>query len=68
MFQPIGVVRSEKSAKALLKSVKCDLDHIYIADVTTLKKDDTIPAVLEGSKAMVSSYGLNIFFIKIPIF
>lgn len=54
LFQPIGVVRSEASAKALLKEVKCDLDHIFISDITKLDKQADIPEVLEGSKAMVS--------------
>jgi hypothetical protein len=59
LFQPIGVVRSEKSAKALLKEVMCDLDHIFIADVTTLDKQAAIPEVLQGSKAMVSYFQGN---------
>jgi len=36
----------------LLKEVKCDLDHIVIADITTLKESAT-PSGLDGAKAMV---------------
>jgi len=51
-FKPIALVRTEKSAKALLRELKCDLDHIVIADVTKL--DPTIiPPGLHGAKAMV---------------
>ena len=53
-FIPVGVVRSEKSAKALLKDVKCDLEHLVIADVTTWNNETAVPSGLEGSKALVS--------------
>lgn len=51
-FQPVGLVRTEKSARSLLKEFKCELDHIVIADVTELD-DTTTPPGLQGAKAMV---------------
>jgi hypothetical protein len=57
-YEPIGLVRTEKSAKAFLKDsqIHCELDHIVISDVTQLTpEDDTtpLPALMRGAKAMI---------------
>ena len=46
-----ALVRTEKSAKRLIKDVKCGLDHVVVCDVTGIT--DLPPRGLEGAEAMI---------------
>eukprot|EP00565_Helicotheca_tamesis_P003866 CAMPEP_0185726572 /NCGR_PEP_ID=MMETSP1171-20130828/2512_1 /TAXON_ID=374046 /ORGANISM="Helicotheca tamensis, Strain CCMP826" /LENGTH=329 /DNA_ID=CAMNT_0028394955 /DNA_START=44 /DNA_END=1033 /DNA_ORIENTATION=- len=57
-FQAVGLVRTEKSAKKLVKTTKCGLDHVVVSDVTKLLSDEdeevsSIPKGLDGAEAIV---------------
>jgi uncharacterized protein YbjT (DUF2867 family) len=74
-FYPVGIVRTEKSAKKLIKKVECNLESICICDVTTLDPNDQISG-LEDSEAMIictsavpklNKKSLMKAFLKVPI-
>lgn len=54
-FDVVGVVRTEKSAKKLMKKAKCGLGQVIVADVTTelSVEDDNCIRGLEEADAMV---------------
>jgi hypothetical protein len=54
-FQAVGLVRTEKSAKKLVKTTKCGLDHVIVSDVTELfsENGNGIPKGLDGAEAIV---------------
>lgn len=54
-FDAVGLVRTEKSAKKLMKDVKCGLDHVVVSDVTqlTVNEESGIPRGLSGAEAMI---------------
>lgn len=54
-YDPIGLVRTEKSAKRLIQDVKFSLERIWVCDVTKLDpNDDTgLPKGLSDAKAMI---------------
>jgi len=51
----VGLVRTEKSAKRVMKEVKCGLDHVIVSDVTQLSSnaENGIPRGLNGAEAMI---------------
>lgn len=54
-YDPIALVRTERSAKKLLQDIKFSLERIWVCDVTTLDpNDDTgLPKGLSEAKAMI---------------
>jgi len=71
----VGLVRTENSAKKLMKDVKCGLDQLVVCDVTEIS-DNNIPTGLEGADAMVictsavpvvSKYSMVKAMLKIPL-
>ena len=56
-YSAVGLVRSEASAKRLMKEVEnCGLDQLVIMDVTKMEdsnKENGIPHLLEGAEAMI---------------
>mmetsp|Transcript_51352 Transcript_51352/g.95048 ORF Transcript_51352/g.95048 Transcript_51352/m.95048 type:complete len:312 (-) Transcript_51352:312-1247(-) len=54
-FEAVGLVRTEKSAKKLMKEVNCGLDHVVVSDVTQLSSEEEngIPGGLNGAEAMI---------------
>uniref|UniRef100_A0A7S4NGZ4 NAD(P)-binding domain-containing protein n=2 Tax=Odontella aurita TaxID=265563 RepID=A0A7S4NGZ4_9STRA len=54
-FDAVGLVRTEKSAKRVMKEVKCGLDHVIVSDVTQLSSnaENGIPRGLNGAEAMI---------------
>lgn len=54
-YDAVGLVRTEKSAKKLMKEVKCGLDHVVVSDVTELasNEENGIPRGLDGAEAMI---------------
>jgi uncharacterized protein YbjT (DUF2867 family) len=74
-FYPVGIVRTEKSAKKLIKKAGCNLESICICDVTALDPNDKIGG-LEDSEAMIictsavpklNKKSLLKAFLKVPI-
>lgn len=72
--QTLGLVRTEKSAKKLMKDTNCGLEQLVVCDVTSI--GDDIPKALEGTEAMVictsavpkiSKISIAKAFLKIPI-
>ena len=76
-FEPLALVRSEKSAKALRKLVpETGLEQVVICDVTSSTSQAETEAALEGCEAMIictsampviSKWSLIKNFLKIPI-
>jgi hypothetical protein len=76
-FQPIALVRNEKSAKKLTKQCpKTGPNDIVICDVTSLQEDSNIPSGLDGCESMiictsavptVSKVSIVKAFLKIPL-
>jgi hypothetical protein len=54
-FEPIGLVRTEKSAKKVIKDTKCGLEGIWVCDVTELDPSgqNGTPKGLEDAEAMI---------------
>lgn len=54
-FDTVGLVRTEKSARELVKETKCGLEHIWLCDVTKLDPNGTngIPLGCAGAEAMI---------------
>ena len=54
-FDPIGLVRTEKSAKKVIKDTKCGLEKVWVCDVTKLDPSgqNGIPKGLEEAEAMI---------------
>jgi len=54
-YDPIGLVRTEKSAKRLIHDVKFCLERIWVCDVTTLDPNDAgvFPKGLSDAEAMI---------------
>lgn len=53
-FEPKGLVRSERSAKDLIKGdIHCPLEHLVISDITSPTFEDDLPSGLEGLDAMI---------------
>jgi len=54
-YAPVGLVRTERSAKKLYNDVKCALEHVCICDVTQLDPttDSGVPQGLAGAEAMI---------------
>ena len=54
-FEPIGLVRTEKSAKKVIKDTKCGLEKVWVCDVTKLDPSgqNGIPKGLEEAEAMI---------------
>jgi hypothetical protein len=53
-FDAVGCVRSESSAKGLMKDVpNCGLDQLAILDVTNMDPSSDTPKLLENAEAMV---------------
>lgn len=50
-FNPVAVVRTDRSGKKLIKDTHCGLDQVVVCDVTQLKSSD--PPKCVGAKAMV---------------
>jgi len=80
-FDVVGLVRTEQSAKKLIKDVKCGLEHIWVCDVTTIdpqcsEKNIGLPKGLSGAEAMIictsavpkiSKRSLIKAFLKVPV-
>jgi len=73
-FDPIALVRTEQSARKLMKSVNC-LERVVVCDITDLG-ENTIPEGLEGTDSMIictsavpkiSKASLIKAFLKIPV-
>lgn len=54
-FEPIGLVRTEKSAKKVIRDTKCGLEKIWVCDVTQLDPSgqNGTPKGLEDAEAMI---------------
>jgi len=54
-YDPIGLVRTERSAKRLIQDVKYCLERIWVCDVTNLDPNDNtgLPKGLSEAKAMI---------------
>jgi len=54
-YDPIGLVRTEKSAKRLIQNVKFCLERIWVCDVTKLDPNENagLPKGLSDAKAMI---------------
>jgi len=54
-YDPIGLVRTEKSAKRLIQDVKFSLERIWVCDVTNLDPNNNsgLPKGLSEAKAMI---------------
>ncbi len=54
-FDVVGLVRTEKSARKLMKEIKCGLEHLCVCDVTTLepKGENGLPNGVSGAEAMI---------------
>lgn len=57
-FDAVGLVRTETSAKKLVKEAKCGLENIWVCDVTKLDPDDEVannrlPKGLIDAEAMI---------------
>ena len=53
-YSTVGLVRSEASAKQLMKNVDCDLDQLFVSDVAAVPEDgEDVPQLLKGADAMV---------------
>jgi len=54
-YDPIGLVRTEKSAKRLINDVKFCLERIWVCDVTKLDPNDNtgVPKGLSDAEAMI---------------
>jgi len=54
-YDPIGLVRTEKSARKLIQDVKFSLERIWVCDVTNLDPNDNsgLPKGLSEAKAMI---------------
>jgi len=48
----VGLVRTEKSAKKLIKETHCGLDKLVVCDITKIE-DDGVPKKLENAEAMI---------------
>jgi len=78
-FDPVGLVRTEKSAKKLINNdVKCGLENVWVSDVTELDPNEQngLPKGLTGAEAMIictsavpkiSKKSVAKAFIKIPL-
>lgn len=51
-FYPMGLVRSEKSAKQLIKETVCGLENLWVCDITQLY-DSYLPNDFKGAEAIV---------------
>lgn len=72
-FNPVAVLRTDKSGKKLINDLQCGLDQVLVCDVTQLKGSE--PPKCVGCKAMIictsavpviSSRSLIQNFLKIP--
>ena len=54
-YYPLGLVRTESSAKKLIKDVQCGLENIWVCDVTELdvKNQDGLPKSASEAEAMI---------------
>jgi uncharacterized protein YbjT (DUF2867 family) len=52
-IETIGIVRSEKSAKKLMKEIHCGLDELVICDITEVNDNYEYPKSLENAEAFV---------------
>lgn len=58
LYYPVGLVRTETSAKKLIKQVECGLENIWVCDVTCLDpngeaNDNGLPNGLTDAQAMI---------------
>ncbi len=77
-FQAVGLVRTEKSAKKLIKESQCDLSQVCVCDVTKIDEfgDNGLEKALLGADSMIictsavpkiSKSSVLKQFLKIPI-
>jgi len=54
-YYPLGLVRTESSAKKLIKDVQCGLENIWVCDVTELdvQNQDGLPKSASEAEAMI---------------
>jgi hypothetical protein len=53
-YEPKGLVRTERSAKQLIKGdIHCPLEHMMISDITSPTFEDDLPSGLDGMHAMI---------------
>lgn len=54
-YYPLGLVRTESSAKKLIKNIHCGLENIWVCDVTELQgpKQSGLPKGVNEAEAMV---------------
>mmetsp|Transcript_50908 Transcript_50908/g.75469 ORF Transcript_50908/g.75469 Transcript_50908/m.75469 type:complete len:327 (-) Transcript_50908:217-1197(-) len=54
-FDCVGLVRTEKSAKKLIKNkeINCGLDQVVVCDITELSNNNSVPNGLRGADSMV---------------
>eukprot|EP00559_Dactyliosolen_fragilissimus_P001842 CAMPEP_0184864976 /NCGR_PEP_ID=MMETSP0580-20130426/16537_1 /TAXON_ID=1118495 /ORGANISM="Dactyliosolen fragilissimus" /LENGTH=300 /DNA_ID=CAMNT_0027363961 /DNA_START=102 /DNA_END=1001 /DNA_ORIENTATION=+ len=55
-YEPVGLVRSEKSAKKLAKDVKCGLDQVCVCDITKVDGEginSALPNGIADAEAMI---------------
>jgi hypothetical protein len=53
-YEPKGLVRTERSAKQLIKGdIHCPLEHMMISDITSPTFEDDLPSGLDGMDAMI---------------
>ena len=54
-FEAVGLVRTEASAKRLMKYTECGIDHVVVSDITQLGSDEdsSTPQGLAGAEAMI---------------
>jgi len=56
-YEPVGLVRTPKSARKLVKETSCGLDHVMVCDVTTLHQTPTDGNVVDDDDSTMGCSG-----------